>query len=274
MRISGCRLKEKTQDRLAEFFVGGVPGRSAADLARVNRKTAAYFFHRLRQIIARRLEDSLPVEGACRGGRKLFWRGSQRQTRTRRSRQGPRLRHPQARHGPHRDDPRRSQRHAPSHQPHKVVPDSIVYTDSYPAYDVLDVSEFHHHRIDHSDAYVLDRHNHINGIENFWNQAKRTLSRYNGIPKAHFPLFLKETAQRDRISLQPRNTQPTIANPQTLGQTQGLAQPDLGQPKNFSPSPNRPLRLSAECFRGSALAFILSYRLRRMPRRDEVFRQA
>ena len=74
---------------------------------------------------------------------------------------------------------------------HKVVPDSIVYTDSYPAYDVLDVSEFHHHRIDHSDAYVLDRHNHINGIENFWNQAKRTFSRYNGIPKAHLPLFSK-----------------------------------------------------------------------------------
>ena len=63
MRISGCRLKEKTQDRLAEFFVGGVTARSAADLARVNRKTAAYFFHRLRQIIARQLEDSLPVEG-------------------------------------------------------------------------------------------------------------------------------------------------------------------------------------------------------------------
>jgi transposase len=44
------------------------------------------------------------------------------------------------------------------------------------AYDVLDVSESHHYRIDHSDAYVLDRHNHIHGIENFWNQAKRTLS--------------------------------------------------------------------------------------------------
>jgi transposase len=52
MRISGCRLKEKTQDRLAELFVGGVTARSAADLARVNRKTAVYFFHRLRQIIA------------------------------------------------------------------------------------------------------------------------------------------------------------------------------------------------------------------------------
>src|SRR3984885_8248636 len=220
MRISGCRLKEKTQDRLAEFFVGGVPGRSAADLARVNRKTAAYFFHRLRQIIARRLEDSLPVEGACRGGRKLFWRGSQRQTRTRRSRQGPRLRHPQARHGPHRDDPRRSQRHAPSHQPHKVVPDSIVYTDSYPAYDVLDVSEFHHHRIDHSDAYVLDRHNNINGIENIWNQANGTLSRYNGIPKAHFPLFLKEAEFRFNFGT------PRASN---AGPNSRPCQPHLGQ---------------------------------------------
>jgi transposase-like protein len=75
----------------------------------------------------------------------------------------------------------------------KVVPDSIVYTDPYPAYDVLDVSEFHHHRIDHSDAYVSIATITYNGIENFWNQAKRTLSRYNGIPKAHFQLFLKET---------------------------------------------------------------------------------
>jgi hypothetical protein len=41
--ISGCRLREKTQDRLAEFFVGGVTARSAAALARVNRKTAAYY---------------------------------------------------------------------------------------------------------------------------------------------------------------------------------------------------------------------------------------
>jgi transposase len=63
MRKSGCRLEEKTQDRLAEFFVGGVTARSAADLVGVNRKTAAYFFHRLRQLIAEQLEDAVPVEG-------------------------------------------------------------------------------------------------------------------------------------------------------------------------------------------------------------------
>jgi hypothetical protein len=62
MRISGYRLKEKTQDRLAEFFVGGANGAGAAALARAPARRR-YFFHRLRQIIAKRLEDSLPVEG-------------------------------------------------------------------------------------------------------------------------------------------------------------------------------------------------------------------
>src|ERR1700735_3409464 len=182
MRISGCRLKEKTQDRLAEFFVGGVTARSAADLARVNRKTGAYFFHRLRQIIARPLENSLPVEGlvevddgGVRKGKRgrgaagkipvfgILKRGGKVHTvmisNVRKDTLLPIIRQ-------------------------KIVPDSFFYPASYPAYDVLDVSEFHHHRIDHSDAYVLDRHNHINGIKNFWNRAKRTLSRYSGIPKA------------------------------------------------------------------------------------------
>jgi transposase len=185
MRISGCRLEEKTQDQLAEFFVGGVTARSAADLVGVNRKTAAYFFHRLRQLIAEHLEDAIPESyfGGVRKGR--------------RGRQGSCLRYPQARRqGLHCMIPNvRKDTLLPIIR-QRIVPDSIVYTDSYPAYDVLDVSEFHHHRIDHSDAYARERHNHINGIENFWSQAKRTLRRYNGIPKAHFHLFLKETEFR------------------------------------------------------------------------------
>jgi transposase len=77
----------------------------------------------------------------------------------------------------------------------KIRPDSIVYTDSYRSYNVLDVSEFHHLRINHAERFA-DEKNHINGIENFWNQAKRWLCRYNGIPKKHFPLFLKEAKFR------------------------------------------------------------------------------
>ncbi len=83
----------------------------------------------------------------------------------------------------------------------KVFPDSIVYSDSWRAYNALDVSEFHHHRINHSKTFVDEetRSNHINGIENFWNQAKRNLRRYNGIPKQHFHLYLKECEFRFNI---------------------------------------------------------------------------
>ena len=73
----------------------------------------------------------------------------------------------------------------------KGVAVSIVYTDGYAAYEALDVSEFRHERINHHVAFVAER-NHINGIENFWSQAKRHLRRYNGIPRQHFHLFLKE----------------------------------------------------------------------------------
>ena len=77
----------------------------------------------------------------------------------------------------------------------KVIPDSIVYSDSWRAYNVLDVSDFHHFRINHSELFA-DKQNHINGIENFWNQAKRQMRKFNGVPKANFGLFLKECEWR------------------------------------------------------------------------------
>jgi len=62
----------------------------------------------------------------------------------------------------------------------QVVPDSIVYIDSFASYDVLDVSWFRHQRIDHGKAFAEGEGSkrRINGIENFWNQAKRHLRRY------------------------------------------------------------------------------------------------
>ena len=60
---------------------------------------------------------------------------------------------------------------------------------------MLDVSDFHHFRINHSKLFA-DRHNHINGIENFWNQAKRHMRKFNGIPSAQFGLCLKECEWR------------------------------------------------------------------------------
>ena len=77
----------------------------------------------------------------------------------------------------------------------KVKPDSIVYTNTFRRYDVLDVSEFSHFRLNHS-THFTENHHHINGIENFGNQAKRHLRKFNGMPKEHFELYLKECEWR------------------------------------------------------------------------------
>ena len=55
----------------------------------------------------------------------------------------------------------------------------------------MDVLEFKHFRINHSKRFA-DKKNHINVIESFWSQAKRHMRKFNGVPKDHFRLFLKE----------------------------------------------------------------------------------
>ena len=73
----------------------------------------------------------------------------------------------------------------------KIKPYCWVYTDTYRRYDALDVIKFHHERINHSELFAV-KQNHINGIENFWSQAKRILRKYDGIDRKNFSLFLKE----------------------------------------------------------------------------------
>ena len=197
MDLRHCRLTEKQQDRLAEFFVAGVTARTAADLLGVNRKTAAYFYHRLRQIIAQEMDRGSPLAGQIEVDESYF--GGHRKGKRGRGAAGKvpvfgllkRGGHvytvmiPSARSAVLMDIIRE-----------KIQPDSVIYTNLLSAYDVLDVSEFHHHRINHSEQFVEPGKVHINGIENFWNQAKRHLRRYNGIPKANFHLFLKECEWR------------------------------------------------------------------------------
>ena len=66
-----------------------------------------------------------------------------------------------------------------------VGPDSIVYMDTFGAYNALDVSDFHHHRVNHSKIFA-DKQNHINGIETFWKLAKRHMRKCNGIKPDNF----------------------------------------------------------------------------------------
>jgi len=56
--------------------------------------------------------------------------------------------------------------------------------------NVLDIAEFKHYRITQRELFA-NKTNHLNRIENFWNQAKRHMCKFNGIPSTPFHLFLK-----------------------------------------------------------------------------------
>jgi transposase len=191
------RLPEATQRALVAHFVAGVTARTAAEVAGVNRRTAILYYHKLRELIADKLAAEMPFEvGEIEVDESYF--GGVRKGKRGRGAAGKvmvfgLLKRAGKVYATMIDDTRSSTLSGIIRQ--RVKPDSVVYTDSYRSYDVLDVSEFKHFRINHRHGFV-DRSNHINGIENFWNQAKRHLRRYNGIPKQHFHLFLKECEWR------------------------------------------------------------------------------
>ena len=197
MYIKHCKLSLNVQNDLLKYFVAGTPARTAADLVGIHCNSAIRFFHKLREKIAIKqqnrneqfcgkieLDESyfggarkgkrgrgaggkVPVFGILKRGGKVY---AQIIENAKSETLMPIIRM-------------------------KIAPDSIVYTDSFRAYNALDVSEFKHFRINHETDFA-DGHNHINGIENFWSQAKRHLRKYNGIPRQNFDLFLKECEWR------------------------------------------------------------------------------
>lgn len=75
------RLREVKQRKLREHFVAGTTARTAARLSGVNKNTAAYYYHRLRQLIYQAIADTTPFAGEIEvdesyfGGRRKGKRG-------------------------------------------------------------------------------------------------------------------------------------------------------------------------------------------------------
>ncbi|MDL2300623.1 IS1595 family transposase, partial [Clostridiaceae bacterium OttesenSCG-928-D20] len=76
--------------------------------------------------------------------------------------------------------------------------ESIIHTDGWRAYDgLVDLGYEKHFRVNHSEnEFSKGNGNHINGIESFWGFAKHRLSKFKGIPKDKFEIYLKETEFR------------------------------------------------------------------------------
>ena len=196
MDMRKSRLSTYKQDRLIEHFVSGSTARTAAKLVKVNKTTAAFYFHRLREIIALEIENELLLSGEFEVDESYF--GGRRKGKRGRGAAGKVPVFGILKRGGKVYTQIIPDAGSKTLMPiirDKIQPDSIVYSDCWRGYNVLDVSEFKHYRINHSKLFV-NKHNHINGIENFWNQAKRHMRKFNGIPAEHFWLFLKECEWR------------------------------------------------------------------------------
>jgi transposase len=189
------RLTPRQQSRLLEHFVAGTTARAASELIGIQVNTSATFYLRFRKLIASKLPSyelfgEVEADESYFGGRRKGMRGRGAAGKVavfgllKRGGKVYTAIIPTA----------KTETLLPIIEEH-VRPDSVVYTDTFRSYNALDVSSLRHVRINHSELFA-DRDNHINGIENFWNQAKRHMRRFNGIKPENFYWFLKECEWR------------------------------------------------------------------------------
>lgn len=199
MALKHSKLSPRQHGELLKLFVAGSTARTAAELVGVHRNTAALFFRKLRELIANHQERELrqafdgevEIDESYFGGRRkgkrgrgaagkvavfgLLKRGGKVYTQMiadcRRDTLLPIIRQ-------------------------RIAPDSVVFSDTFASYNTLASEGYHHVRINHDTSLAEPGGRHINGIENFWNQAKRHLRKFNGVPKESFYLFLKECEWR------------------------------------------------------------------------------
>ena len=196
MNTKKSKLTKKQKLKLVEYFVAGVTARTTAQLVGVNKNTAQLFFHRLRMLITEKQNFGIPFTGEIEVDESYF--GGKRKGKRGRGAGGKIPVFGLLKRGgkvfAEIISDAKSSTLLPIIQD-RVIPDSIVYTDTFNSYNALDIAGFKHERINHSKLFA-DKRNHINRIENFWNQAKRHMRKFNGIPKKNFRLFLKECEWR------------------------------------------------------------------------------
>ena len=156
MQITNCKLNKGVQKKLLEFFVLQVTARSAADILGIQPNSAILFYRKIRMVISHHL--ALAADEVFEGSVELdeSYFGGRRKGRCGRGAAG------------------------------KVVVFGILKRNGRVYTVVADNAK------SETLLPVIKKKIMPDGIENFWNQAKRVLRKYNGIDRKSFPLFLKE----------------------------------------------------------------------------------
>jgi transposase len=79
----------------------------------------------------------------------------------------------------------------------KVLPESVVYTDEFTAYDRLKRDGYRHSRVHHAEEVYVAGDVHTNTIEGFWSLLKRGIGGvYHSVSAKHLQGYLDEYAFR------------------------------------------------------------------------------
>lgn len=147
MQITNCKLSKRVQKKLLEFFVLQVTARSAADILGIQPNSAILFYRKIRMVISHYL--ALVADEVFEGPVELdeSYFGGQRKGRRGRGAAGKvvifGILKRNGRVYTVVVDNAKSDTLMPVIK-QKIMPDSIVYTDSLSSYDKLDVSGFIH----------------------------------------------------------------------------------------------------------------------------------
>ena len=191
--IKNSKLSNRQLGKLTDFFALEVPANKAARSLGVNRHSAERVYHVIRLCLARECEQWSPFEGEVEVDESYF--GGKRKGQRGRGAAGKvpvfglLKRNGKVYTRIVKDVARETLRKIIRT---KVIPESVIYSDSFRSYDGLVLDGFRHYRINHAKEFKRGKRNHINGIENFWGYAKTKLKRYYGINRNYFYLYLKE----------------------------------------------------------------------------------
>ena len=156
MQTTNCKLSNRVQKKLLEFFVLQVTARSAADILGIQPNSAILFYRTIRMVVSHHLvlaadevfEGSVELDESYFGGRRKGRRGRGAAGKVvvfsilkRNGRVYTVV-----------VDNAKPETLLPVIKK-KIMPDSIVYTDSLSSYDKLDVSGFIHYRINNQRSF-------------------------------------------------------------------------------------------------------------------------
>jgi len=211
MLLRASRISAKKQKELLKLFSLDVEAKKAAELVKVSRNTAYFYYTNFRELIfkhlsrAPRFSGEVEIDEASIGGYTPKKRpGADPENYAphvgnkiiKKYKKPPKilLMGIQRRNGDlYVQVVADRSRETLVPVIHLVVEEgTTIYTDGWSSYNKLELSGYKHFKINHDKKYANRKGEHVATIDSFWRECLPKISRYRGGFRHNFPLHLKE----------------------------------------------------------------------------------